>query len=264
VRVAASPAQPALAPSPVRISAPPAPPTLAPSPVRISAPPAPPALAHSPASHPAAAPTAPAQPSHRKAPARAAPAEPPAVAPGAVPAAGAAGGASRARARPAHLTQQQLDDDAEAAAFATALLAPAAGDAGDADASMALQDSLDDGEPQAGDGGDDAGADAAGATARAAELAAGAAAAVGDALASDLLREEAIAAARRAQLRAAFDLFDADGDGHITVRELEAVMKTLGKTSTAPERAAMVAEVDADGSGTVEFEEFIELMKGHL
>ena len=55
-------------------------------------------------------------------------------------------------------------------------------------------------------------------------------------------------------------MFDKDGDGTITTKELGTVMKTLGQNATDAELSDMINEVDADGSGTIEFQEFLVLM----
>jgi calmodulin len=53
-----------------------------------------------------------------------------------------------------------------------------------------------------------------------------------------------------AEYREAFKLFDADGDGTITVDELEVVMKSLGHTPSRAELENMIGEVDGDGELT--------------
>ena len=57
------------------------------------------------------------------------------------------------------------------------------------------------------------------------------------------------------EFREAFQLFDKDGDGHVTAKELRVVFDSLGQKPTDEELMAMIAEVDADGSGEMEFEE---------
>ena len=49
------------------------------------------------------------------------------------------------------------------------------------------------------------------------------------------------------EFREAFNLFDKDGDGTITTKELGTVMRSLGQNPTEAELQAMVDEVDADG-----------------
>ncbi|KAL3874261.1 hypothetical protein ACJMK2_037301 [Sinanodonta woodiana] len=58
----------------------------------------------------------------------------------------------------------------------------------------------------------------------------------------------------------AFNVFDKDGDGTITTKELGTVMKSLGLNPTDDELCDMIHEVDVDGSGSVDFTEFLNLM----
>lgn len=51
-----------------------------------------------------------------------------------------------------------------------------------------------------------------------------------------------------------------DGNGEITIRELDTVMRSLGQFPTEPELRAMIAEVDADGNGAIDFPEFLAMM----
>ena len=46
----------------------------------------------------------------------------------------------------------------------------------------------------------------------------------------------------------------------MTVKELGAVMQTLGMHLTKQELQDMINEVDADGNGSVDFPEFLSLM----
>ncbi|KAJ4819915.1 Calmodulin [Rhynchospora pubera] len=69
-----------------------------------------------------------------------------------------------------------------------------------------------------------------------------------------------------AEFKEAFSLFDKDGDGTITTRELGTVMRTLGQNPTEAELHEMIKEVDADNtlSHTVDFNEFLTLMAHKL
>ncbi|XP_037505745.1 calmodulin-beta [Rhipicephalus sanguineus] len=69
------------------------------------------------------------------------------------------------------------------------------------------------------------------------------------------LSEEAIA-----ELREAFALFDKDGNGAISTKELGTMMRALGQNPTEAELKDMIAEVDSDGNGTVDFTEFLAMM----
>lgn len=62
------------------------------------------------------------------------------------------------------------------------------------------------------------------------------------------------------EFREAFDLFDKNKDGSITAKELSNVMKSLNHHATDQEVQEMIAEVDTDGNGRVDFEEFVSLM----
>ena len=72
---------------------------------------------------------------------------------------------------------------------------------------------------------------------------------------ADNLTEEQIA-----EFKEAFSLFDKDGDGTITTKELGTVMRSLGQNPTEAELQDMINEVDADGNGTIDFPEFLSLM----
>ena len=66
-----------------------------------------------------------------------------------------------------------------------------------------------------------------------------------------------------ARLRKAFQLFDQDNGGSITVDELREIFKFFNKAGADLDDEyveKIIAAVDADGSGDVSFAEFVEMM----
>ena len=63
------------------------------------------------------------------------------------------------------------------------------------------------------------------------------------------------------ELKAAFRLFDKNGDNTISTKELKHVMLAMGQEYTQDQIANMVAEVDVDGDGVIDFSEFLSLMR---
>merc|ERR1712098_541993 len=62
------------------------------------------------------------------------------------------------------------------------------------------------------------------------------------------------------EIREAFNLFDGDQSGAIDIRELKAAMRALGFEIKNEELKKMVADIDNDGNGTIEFTEFLQMM----
>lgn len=70
---------------------------------------------------------------------------------------------------------------------------------------------------------------------------------------------------QKSEFKAAFDIFVTDSDdGTITTKELGKVMRMLGQSPTEEELREMIEEVDEDGSGTIDFEEFCVMMYRQL
>ncbi|XP_066286717.1 calmodulin-like isoform X1 [Branchiostoma lanceolatum] len=70
-----------------------------------------------------------------------------------------------------------------------------------------------------------------------------------------VLSEEQIA-----EYKEVFSLFDKDGSGVITTAELGDVLMGLGLAISTPELQDMISEMDADGSGCIDFPEFLMVM----
>merc|ERR1711924_467418 len=66
------------------------------------------------------------------------------------------------------------------------------------------------------------------------------------------------------EIREAFGLFDSDASGAIDVRELKAAMRALGFEVKNEGLKKMVTDVDSDGSGQIEFVEFLAMMTGKM
>jgi len=66
------------------------------------------------------------------------------------------------------------------------------------------------------------------------------------------------------EFREAFHIFDVDGNGTVTTEELGEVMESLGHHMSEAELQLMIDDVDKDHTGTMNFEEFLELMASRL
>ena len=62
------------------------------------------------------------------------------------------------------------------------------------------------------------------------------------------------------EIKEAFDLFDTDGGGSIDPQELKDSINSLGMETKNQSIYQMINELDADGSGSIEFGEFFDLM----
>lgn len=63
------------------------------------------------------------------------------------------------------------------------------------------------------------------------------------------------------ELRKIFSNYDLDGSGEISVKELEGIIRSLGYTPSPPMVTEAISIVDQDGTGEINFEEFMHLMK---
>jgi Ca2+-binding EF-hand superfamily protein len=61
--------------------------------------------------------------------------------------------------------------------------------------------------------------------------------------------------------RLAFDKADEDHSGSIDIGELRKALRNQGHSPTDEDLLAMICEVDEDGSGQIEFDEFLYMMQ---
>ncbi|XP_026383834.1 probable calcium-binding protein CML25 [Papaver somniferum] len=61
-------------------------------------------------------------------------------------------------------------------------------------------------------------------------------------------------------VKSAFTILDANGDGSISPQELQKVLRSLGESPTLEDCKNMIKGVDCDGDGLVSFEEFKKMM----
>ncbi|KAF9599955.1 hypothetical protein IFM89_001990 [Coptis chinensis] len=69
---------------------------------------------------------------------------------------------------------------------------------------------------------------------------------------------------KRQEIREAFELFDTDGSGTIDAKELNVAMRALGFEMTEEQIAQMITDVDKDGSGAIDFDEFVHMMTAKI
>merc|ERR1711964_955636 len=66
------------------------------------------------------------------------------------------------------------------------------------------------------------------------------------------------------EIKEAFDLFDTVGSGSIDPKELKAAMQSLGFEAKNQTIYQMISDLDRDGSGNIEFEEFLDMMTARM
>eukprot|EP00515_Schizochytrium_aggregatum_P000128 CAMPEP_0202035478 /NCGR_PEP_ID=MMETSP0962-20130828/902_1 /ASSEMBLY_ACC=CAM_ASM_000488 /TAXON_ID=4773 /ORGANISM="Schizochytrium aggregatum, Strain ATCC28209" /LENGTH=166 /DNA_ID=CAMNT_0048599489 /DNA_START=67 /DNA_END=567 /DNA_ORIENTATION=+ len=66
------------------------------------------------------------------------------------------------------------------------------------------------------------------------------------------------------EIREAFNLFDTDGSGTIDPKELKAAMQSLGFEAKNQTIYQMIGDIDKDGSGSIDFDEFLDMMTAKM
>ncbi|KAL5286639.1 TpnC4 family protein [Megaselia abdita] len=82
------------------------------------------------------------------------------------------------------------------------------------------------------------------------------------AIAGRFVEVEEDAAAMATELREAFRLYDREAKGYITVKTLRDILHELDDKLSSQDLDMIIEEIDADGSGTVDFDEFMTIMQG--
>ena len=65
-----------------------------------------------------------------------------------------------------------------------------------------------------------------------------------------------------AHLRKAFEKFDSDGSGTISIGELREACKSLGKSFSEAQLKQIMDRADSDGSGELDYSEFVNSIEG--
>ncbi|KAJ8764401.1 hypothetical protein K2173_006141 [Erythroxylum novogranatense] len=77
-------------------------------------------------------------------------------------------------------------------------------------------------------------------------------------------RHHGLTSQKRQEIREAFELFDTDNSGTIDAKELNVAMRALGFEMTEEQISQMIADVDKDGSGAIDFDEFVHMMTAKI
>lgn len=64
------------------------------------------------------------------------------------------------------------------------------------------------------------------------------------------------------ELKEAFRFYDKDGEGFLTIETLSSILLELEPSLGKDELQDIIDEVDEDGSGTIDFDEFMNMMMG--
>merc|ERR1712154_427593 len=62
------------------------------------------------------------------------------------------------------------------------------------------------------------------------------------------------------EFKQAFELFDLNKNGKITHKELKKILQGLGQNPTEVEIDELIKEIDADGDGMIDFDEFLAML----
>lgn len=77
----------------------------------------------------------------------------------------------------------------------------------------------------------------------------------------DIMTEKYLARDPEEEIMKAFRLFDEDGTGKISLKNMRRIARELGENLSDDELAAMIEEFDRDGDGLIDAEDFMRIMK---
>ena len=63
------------------------------------------------------------------------------------------------------------------------------------------------------------------------------------------------------EIKATFAEFDKDGNGHVTAEELKTLFDAINEPMPGYQLRQLIDEVDDDKSGTIQFDEFVNMVK---
>jgi len=66
------------------------------------------------------------------------------------------------------------------------------------------------------------------------------------------------------ELKEAFSIFDPDGKGYITAKDLKFILSNLGESMKDEDVENMIMEADLDADGHINFDEFVTIMRGDI
>ena len=72
--------------------------------------------------------------------------------------------------------------------------------------------------------------------------------------------KQVLSEGQKAEIKEAFDLFDTSGSGTIEAKELKVALQALGFEPSREEIEKLIAGVDKDKSGKIDFHEFLGML----
>ena len=65
---------------------------------------------------------------------------------------------------------------------------------------------------------------------------------------------------QKQEIKEAFDLFDTENTNHIDAKELRVALRAMGFEPPKEELRKIIADIDPQGTGSIEYQDFLELM----